>query len=94
MQGLEWASDEEPKQNNDIDQKPIDGAFPYSRGTKVERVIGGREAQAFPGNLWEAYLLWEEIVQIDRVNEVCNIQTRWGFLRRVSNQGRQEETSG
>ena len=53
-----------------------------------------QRVQGFLGNHWEAHPLWEETVQIGRVNEVHNIQTRQGFLRRVVDQGRQEEASG
>ena len=71
----------------------INGTFTCSGGSKVKWAIGGRELQGFLGNLWEAHPLWKETVWIDRVNEVCNIQTRWGFLRRVADQGRQEKAS-
>ena len=56
--------------------EPIDGAFTCSGGAKVEGGIGGRGPQGFLVNLQEAHPPWEETVQIDGVNEVCNIQTR------------------
>ena len=54
----------------------IDGAFTCNRGAEVKGGISGREPQGCLGNLWEAHPLQEETVQIHRVNEVCNIQTR------------------
>ena len=54
----------------------IDEATPHHGGAKVEGGKGGREPHSFPGNLPEAHPLWEETVQIDRVNEVHGIQTR------------------
>ena len=56
--------------------EPIDGAFTHSGGAKVEGGIGGRELQGFLGNLQEANPLWEETVQIDRVNKDHSIPTR------------------
>ena len=74
--------------------EPIDAAFTHNWGAKVKGSIGGREPQGFLVTFQEAQPHWEEIVQIDRVNEVCNIQTRQRILRRVADQGGQEEASG
>ena len=53
-----------------------------------------REPHGFPGNLWEAPPLQEKTVLMDRVNEAHDIQTRWGFLRKVAYQGELEEALG
>ena len=48
----------------------------HSGGSKVEGGIGGREPHGFQGNIQEAHPLWEETVQMDRVNEIHGIQTK------------------
>ena len=60
----------------------------------VEGGISGREPHGIPGNLWEAHPLWEEPVQMDKVNEVHGIQPRCRFLGKVANQGGLEEALG
>ena len=67
---------------------------PHSEGAEVEGGKDGRQPHSFPGNLWKAYHLWEETVQMDRVNEVHSFQTRWEFLRKVADQGKPGETLG
>ena len=54
----------------------IDKASICSGGAKGEGGVGGREPHGFLGNPQEAHPLWEETVWMDRVNEVCSIQTR------------------
>ena len=62
-------------------------AFICSGGTKVKGGIGTREPNSFQGNLQEAHPLWEETLQIDRVNKAHGVQTRLGFLREADDQG-------
>ena len=71
--------------------EPIDGAITCSEGAKVKGDIGSKEPHGFLGNLLEVHPIWEETVWMDRVNKVHSIQTRQGFLRKVANQGGQEE---
>ena len=47
-----------------------------SRGAKVKGGISGREHHGFLGNPQKAPPLWEGTVWMDRVHEVCDIQTR------------------
>ena len=54
----------------------IDIVSTHSGGDEIEGGIGGREPHGFLENLPEAHPLWEETVQMDRVNEVCGIHTR------------------
>ena len=72
----------------------INRASTHSGEAEIGGGIGGREPQGSLGNLQEVHPLWEETVQMDRVNNVCGIQTRQGFLRKVANQGTQEEALG
>ena len=65
-----------------------------SRVAEVEGGIGCKESHSFQGNLQEAHPLWEETIWMDRVTKVHDSQTRWGILREVVNQGRQEEALG
>ena len=53
-----------------------EGVTTHSGGAEVMEGIGSKEPHSFPGNLWEAHHIQEEIVQIDRVNAVHGIQTR------------------
>ena len=57
-------------------QEPIDGAFTHKGGAKVKEGLGSRGPQGFLGTLWETHPLWEEAVQIDRVNKVCNVHMK------------------
>ena len=77
----EWmwclGGDSDGEQNEMIKTTELNkGATTCSGGAEVEEGIGGREPHSFPGNLWEAHLLQEERVQMDRVNAVHGIQTR------------------
>ena len=54
----------------------INRASTHSEGAEVKGGRGGREPHGFLGNLQEAHSHWEETVWLDRVNEVCSIQTR------------------
>ena len=56
--------------------EPIEGAFTHSGGAEAKRGIGGRGSQGSLQNFWEAQLLQEEAVWIDRVNEHHNIQIK------------------
>ena len=60
----------------------------------VKGGIGSRKPHGFPGNLQEDHPLWEETVQMDRVNKVHGIQPRQGFLGKAANQGGPEEALG
>ena len=39
----------------------IDGATTCIGGAMVKGGVSGRESHSFPGNLWEAHPLWEEM---------------------------------
>ena len=56
MQGLEEASDGEPKLNDNMDCRADQQNIHSQWGAKVKGVIGGREPQGFLGNLWKAHL--------------------------------------
>ena len=54
----------------------IEGAFTCHGGAKVKGGAEIKEPHSFLGNLQDAHPVCEETVQLDRVNEVHDIQTR------------------